>query len=213
MPAITSALATGTALVGTGMNIGQAVKANRDRKEAQTSAASAAQALTDMKQQNAFSTLQVPTLGFNLAQQGLDKATQAALQTTQGAGAEGVIGGVGNIVQAANAQELALAADANKAEFDRNVLESTAQQDINASKFKQLSDLELSRLTGAQLSAYKAQENQQNAISGSVGALGTAATAALNPENGIIPAYLKKKSKTKPKATWNDVTSTWDYNK
>ena len=206
MAAVTSTIAAGTALAGLGMSIGQAVKAQKDRNNAQASATQAANAIRDMKQANAYEGLQVPTLGFDLAQQGLDKSVVAALQTAQGAGAEGVIGGVGRINEAANAQELALAAQANEAEFNRDKLIAGAQQDINATKFKQLSDLELSRLTDAQLEAYFAEMRKQKAIAGAFGS----ATSALGFANDAVPLYMKAKENKSTQATTPNVSYTPD---
>lgn len=201
MAAVTATIAAGTALAGMGMSVGQAVKAQKDKNNAQAAATQAAAAIRDMKQTNAYEGLQVPTLGFELAQQGLDKSVVAALQTAQGAGAEGVIGGVGRINEAANAQELALAAEANKAEFDRDKLIAGAQQDIYDTKFEQLSDLELSRLTGAQLEAYNAQLRRNKAIEGAIGSAGS----ALGFANEAVPLYMKQKAakvKSVPKVAY-----------
>jgi len=176
MAAVTTTIAAGTALAGLGMSVGQAVKAQKDKNNAQAAAKQAASAIRDMKEMNAYEGLQVPTLGFELAQQGLDKTTMASLQTAQGAGAEGVIGGVGRINEAQNAQELKLAAMANDAEYNRDELVAGAQQDINSNKFKQLSDLEISRLNNAQAAEYYAELRKQQAIEGAIGVTSSALT-------------------------------------
>gem|GEM_PF-6427580 len=208
MAVATSTIAAGTALAGLGMSASQAVKAQKDRKNAQAAASKAAREIRDMEQMNAYSDLQVPTLGFELAQQGLDKSTIAALQTAQGAGAEGVIGGVGRINEAANAQQLKLASEAEKAEFDRDKLIASAQQDIYDTKFEQLSDLELSRLTGAQLEAYNAQLRRNQAIEGAFGS----GVAALGYANDSIDLYKKAKdipnlAKYAPEGTYTTTDS------
>jgi len=92
MAAVTTALAAGTALAGMGMNIGQAVKANKQAKAAAGAADAAAKQIANIKEQNAFNRVQVPTLGFDRVREGLDRTTTAALGAAQGAGAEGVIG-------------------------------------------------------------------------------------------------------------------------
>lgn len=190
MPAATTAiLATGSALAGTGMSIAQAVQAKKDAKAASEAAATAANTLQNMKQVNAMSKVQVPTLGSNLAQQGLDRATQSALSVSQGAGAEGVIGGVGQIMQASNEQELKLAAQANDMEYQRNMDEATAQNAINAAKFKQLTELEQSRLEVAQDSAYQAQANKNAAIQNAI----TSGTKALGIVGDSAPLWWSKK--------------------
>lgn len=190
MPAATTAiLATGSALAGTGMSIAQAVQAKKDAQAASQAAATAANTLQNMKQVNAMSKVQVPTLGSNLAQQGLDRATQSALSVSQGAGAEGVIGSVGQIMQASNEQEMKLAAQANDMEYQRNMDEATAQNAINAAKFKQLTDLEQSRLEGAQDSEYQAQANKNEAIKNAI----TSGTKALGIVGDAAPLWWSKK--------------------
>lgn len=195
MPAVTtSVVATGAALAGLGMSAAQAVQANKSAKQAAEGATKAATTLEGMKEQNALAGLQVPTLGFDLAQQGLDRATQAALTSVQGAGAEGVIGGVGQITQAANEQELQLAAQANQLEYQRDLAQAETQQGINTRKFKQLSELELSRLTGAQLAQYQAELNKQKAIENAIGS----GISALGYGADMVSLYPKKKQ---PKST------------
>lgn len=190
MPAATTAiLATGSALAGTGMSIAQAIQSKKDAAAASQAAATAANTLQNMKQVNAMSKVQVPTLGTNLAQQGLDRATQSALSVSQGAGAEGVIGGVGQIMQASNEQELKLAANANEMEYQRNMDEATAQNTINAAKFKQLDELEKLRLEGAQGAEYQAQANRNEAIKNAI----TSGTKALGIVGDAAPLWWSKK--------------------
>lgn len=193
MAAVTTALAVGSSLAGMGMSVAQAVQAKKDAQAASDAAATAANTLRDMKNVNALSKLQVPTLGTNLAQQGLDKATMSALSTTQGAGAEGVIGGVGQIMQASNEQELKLAANANDMEYERNFAEAENQQKINDAKFKQLSELEQSRLEGSQLAAYQARSNRNDAIQNAI----TSGTKALGIAGEAIPLMWSKKEQGK----------------
>ena len=136
MPAVTtSVVATGAALAGLGMSAAQAVQANKSAKQAAEGATKAATTLEGMKEQNALAGLQVPTLGFDLAQQG-----------------------------------------------------------INTRKFKQLSELELSRLTGAQLAQYQAELNKQKAIENAIGS----GISALGYGAEMVPLYMKQKQ---PKST------------
>lgn len=194
MAAVTSTIAAGSALAGIGMNIGQMVQANKQAKAAQQNAAEAAKQIENLKEVNALSQVQVPTLGFDLAQQGIDRYTQAALSSAKGAGAEGVIGSVGQIGQVQNEQELNLAAQANEMKYQRDMAEAEAQQGINQRRVGRLNDLEQARLEGAQLAAYNAQNKKVAAIQGIMGSAGTLAGALGNPETGLIPLYQKKKA-------------------
>ena len=120
MPAVTTAIAAGSALAGMGMSIGQAVQAQKAKKVAQGAATAAANQIKGIKESNAFSSVQVPTLGFDLAQQGIDRTAASALGVAQGAGAEGVIGATGSINQGVKDSELELASQANQVAMQRD---------------------------------------------------------------------------------------------
>lgn len=174
MAAVTTAIAAGTALAGMGMNIAQAVKANKQAKAASSAADAAAKQIASIKEQNAFENVAVPTLGFDLAQQGLDRSTAAALGEAQGAGAEGVIGAAGNIMAASNEQELQLAAGLQEQEMQRDLYKASAQGDINQRQADREQALDTLKLTGAQNAAADAEERKAAAISGAIGSAGSA---------------------------------------
>ena len=166
MAAVTTTIAAGTALAGMGVSAVQAVKANKDKKAAAQAASQAAQNIANIKEINPFNQVQVPTLGFELAQQGIDRASMSALSASQGAGAEGVIGGVSNLVQGVKGAELDLAAQANEAAYNRDVAEATAQGGINQRQADRTADVETLRLQGAQAAQAQAEKNKQTAITG-----------------------------------------------
>lgn len=169
MAAVTSAIAAGVSLAGVGLNVAQLTKQQRAAKDAANAATSAANAIANIKEQNAFKSVQVPTLGYDLAQQGFDRAAQSALSASQGAGAEGVIGGVGQIMQAQSEQELNLAAQLDQSKYARDTAEATAQNAINQRAATRMEDLETMRLQGAQGAAAAAQTAKQKAIEGIFG--------------------------------------------
>jgi type II secretory pathway pseudopilin PulG len=176
MPVATTAIiAGGTALAGMGMNIGQAVKANKQAKAAGQAAAAASQQMKNIKEQNMFAQVQVPTLGFEMAQQGIDRSTQAALGAVQGAGAEGVIGGVGQIMGATGEAEMGLAAQAGEAKLQRDMAQATAGANIEMRRGERESAMYQAELTGAQAAKTAAENAKTEAISGAVGSLGSAA--------------------------------------
>lgn len=190
MAAVTTALAAGTALAGMGMNIGQAVKANKQAKAAAGAAEAAAKQIASIKETNPFSSVQVPTLGFDLARQGLDRTTSAALGAAQGAGAEGVIGAASNIVQAQKDQELALAAQAGEMGMQRDLYEASAQESINARQADREEWLGTMKLQGAQEAKADAESRKADAIAGAVGSFGS----ALGYGDQLVPLYKSKKA-------------------
>lgn len=174
MAAITSALAAGTALAGVGMNIAQAAKANKDKKAAQGAASAAAAAMKNIKEINQYAQVQVPTLGFELAQQGIDRSAAAGLGAAQGAGAEGVIGAAGQIQQAVGASELDLSAQAGEAKLSRDMAQAQAGTGIEERRALRESKIYGDELTGAQDAAAAAQTAKVNAITGAVQGAGSA---------------------------------------
>ena len=175
MPVATTAIIAGaTALAGTGMSIGQAVKANKQAKAAGQAAAAASQQLRGIKEQNAFAQVQVPTLGFEMAQQGIDRSTQAALNAVGGS-IEGTIGAAGNIVGAAGEAEMGLAAQAGEAKLQRDMAQAQAGAAIEARRGVRETDIYGQELIGAQEARAAAETARTEAIGAAVGSLGSAA--------------------------------------
>lgn len=183
------AAVTGTivALGGLGLSAAQAIKANKDMKTASQAAEKAAGELKNIKEFNAFKQVQVPTLVFDLAQQSQAQATTQAMQSLQGAGAEGVIGGVGNVLQATNEQALQLAAQGGQAQFQRDVAQAEAEQGIQARKQEREFMIGSNALQSAQTQRVAAEEKRNAAIEGMFSSLGSAATSAA----GLVPLYGK----------------------
>lgn len=201
------AAVTGTivALGGLGLSAAQAIKANKDMKTASQAAEKAAGELKNIKEFNAFKQVQVPTLGFDLAQQGQAQATTQAIQSLQGAGAEGVIGGVGNVLQAGNEQALNLAAQAGQAQFQRDAAQAEAEQGIQSRKQEREFMAGMNEVQSAQMQRASAEERRNAAIEGMFGSVGTALTSGA----GAIDLY-KQKQYAK-NANWTTDTVTNPY--
>jgi hypothetical protein len=194
MAAVTTTIAAGVALAGMGVSAAQAVKAEKNKKAAGQAANQAAQNIANIKETNPFNQVQVPTLGFELAQQGIDRAVMSALSASQGAGAEGVIGGVSNLVGGIKGAELDLAAQANEAAYNRDVAEATAQGGINQRAANRTEDLETLRLQGAQSDMAQQEDNKQAAIQGMFESATAGAGVLAGAQTG---AYKQKKVKSK----------------
>lgn len=181
MAAVTGMISAGVALAGVGMSAAQAVKADKEKKKAQAAATAAANAFKNIKETNAYSGIQVPTLGTDLASQRMNQQAMAGLGALQGTGAEGVLGGVGQLQEATNAAQLDIAAQQNEAQFNRDLTEAGAQMGIEERRQNREMNLYDAQLTGSQNAAANAQENKNAAITGivegSLGALGSIADA------------------------------------
>jgi len=188
MPAVTSTI---VALGGLGLSAAQAIKGQQQMQQASKAAAQAANELKAIKEINPFKQVQVPTLGFNLAQQSKAQGTAQALQSLQGAGAEGVIGGVGNVVQAGNEQDLQLAAQAQEAQFKRDAMQAEAESGIQARKQERDFSIGAYQLEGAQAARAAAQEKRDTGITGIFGSAGKALTSG----SKLIELHRKKNAK------------------
>jgi hypothetical protein len=187
MAAVTSTL---VALGGVGLSAAQAIKANKDMKKAASQYGMAVNNMKQIKEVNQFKGVQVPTLGFELAQQGQDQQTQQGIAALQGVGAEGVIGGIGQLVGAGNEAYLGLAAQANQAQSQRDMAQAAAGQDIEARRADREYTIGAQEAKNASTMRAQAQKDKNAAIAGAFEAFGTAALGIDKKIN------LYKKSKT-----------------
>lgn len=174
MAAVTAVISAGVAIAGLGMSVAQAAKADKAKKAASAAASKAAVDMKNIKEVNQFAQVQVPTLGFELAQQGIDRSAASALQAAQGAGAEGVIGAAGQIQQAVGASELDLAAQAGDLKLQRDMAQAQAGTGIEERRAIRESDMYQNQLTGAQGAAAQAQADKVAAIGSAVESAGSA---------------------------------------
>jgi hypothetical protein len=174
MAAVTGAA---IAVAGLGMSAAQAIKASKDMKTADNAAKAAKNELSKISETNAFKQVQVPTLGFNLAQQSQAQRSASALSAVQSAGAEGVIGGVGQIMQAGNEQDLQLAAQADEAKFKRDAMQAEAEMGISARKQERDFMIGTNEVASQEARRSQAESNRNAAIEGMFASAGAAVTA------------------------------------
>jgi len=168
MAAVTTALSVAGGVTGLGMNVAQAIKAKKDKENAQKAASAASAALKGIKEQDTFAQVQVPTLGYELAQQSMDRATKGAIEASRGAGAEGVIGAIPGILQAGNESALNLAAQAGETAFQRDLYQAQNKAGIEQRRAEREEGIYNDELTGAQQAAADAQTARNLAITGAV---------------------------------------------
>jgi hypothetical protein len=174
MAAVTGAA---IAVAGLGLSAAQAIKSSQDMKTAANAAQAAKNELAKISETNAFKQVQVPTLGLNLAQQSQAQRSASALSAVQSAGAEGVIGGVGQIMQAGNEQDLQLAAQADEAKFKRDAMQADAEMGISARKQERQFLIGSQEVQSENLKRAQAEENRNAAIEGMFTSAGAAITA------------------------------------
>lgn len=166
MAAVTSTL---VALGGIGVSAAQAIKSNQQMKQATTAANLAKDQLKQIKETNPFKALQVPTLGLEMAQQQQSQREAQMVGALQGVGAEGIIGGIGNVAAAANEQDLALAAQANQAQYARDAAQADAELGIGARKAERDWMAGIGEIQQQNLMRAQAQKDRNAAIEGAFG--------------------------------------------
>jgi hypothetical protein len=186
MAAVTS---TVVALGGLGLSAAQAIKANKDMKIAGKASQDASKQLRGIKEQNAFKNVQVPTLGFELAQQSGAQRDISELNAIQQSGAAGVIGAVGQVAQVGAEQDLKLAAAAQDAQYNRDLQEANAGQGIEARRGEREFNIGMGEKQDAEAQRAEAQLRKTAAIN----SMGKAAGSALTSASKID---LKKKTVT-----------------
>ena len=177
MAAVTSTI---VALGGLGLSAAQAIKANKDMKIAGKASQDASNQLKGIKEQNAFKNVQVPTLGFDLAQEAGAQRDAQALSAIQGAGAAGVIGGVGQLAQVGLQGDLALAASAQDAQYNRDLQQANAGQGIEARRGEREFNIGMGEKQDAELQRSQAQARKTAAINSMAKSGGLALTGIGN---------------------------------
>lgn len=177
MAAITAAV---IAAGGSAYSIIEGAKA---KNEANQAASKAAQSIAQMQEADKFKNLKVPTLGLEMAQQNVQARQAQQLQGLRDIGAAGVLGGLTALNQQGQAEDLALSAQAQQAQYERDLYQAQNAQGVEQRNLTRQAALEQQRLLGAQgASAYG--QSQINA-----GITGLAQTAG-----NVLVQSLKNKS-------------------
>ena len=177
MAAVTAVVSAGVALAGLGMSVAQAAKADKAKKAASAAASKASADMKNIKEVNPYTQTQVPTMGFDLMRDQINRQGASALQSAQGAGAEGVIGGAGQIMQGLSAAGLDTASQQANLQYERDMAEAKAGADIEMRKAIREGDMYQNQITGSQLAAAQAQADKVAAIGSAVQSAGSAVSS------------------------------------
>jgi hypothetical protein len=161
MPTVTTLLmAAGTAF--------QAVQAMNQKSEADKAANQFALNATKIGQgqTNQLTSLTVPTLGTEIAQQNIQARQQADIQALKEGGAATVLGGLTARENQARAQDLQLASNADEMAYNRDLAVKQQDQAIEDAKLNRQYQLEMSRLQGAQTASAASQNAFNQSVSG-----------------------------------------------
>ncbi len=199
MSATTSLIIAGASAAAKGV---QAIAANKRRKEAEFSAKDAAAKLRGISETDYSAGLQVPTMGYDLAQEGVQQQVATGVEALQGAGAAGVIGGLPTLTQQSNQANLELGADLQNQEYQRDLMRAQTRQQIEGRKNEREYDIAAGELMGAQTAS---SENRQ-IVNQSVGDMFGSLSAGYGEYLQGKPLYDASKSITKPTPYTNAVS-------
>jgi len=181
-------------LIGVGVSSllsgGQMIGGSRKKRKAEQAQAKATadyeNKLRNIEFVNKLKALQVPTMGAELRERGIARATTGAIEATQEAGAEAVLGGVPRVVTAADAQSAEIAAQLDQMAVRRDEAVLREEQRIADQRVGiegQIAGIDLMRAQGAGQAAADAQA-QFNAGAMGLAQTGTSmAVAGLQAQN------------------------------
>lgn len=180
--------------LGAGANAVQAFQSQKNMRKAQEAAQKAYQEMKAIKEINPFKQVQVPTLGSQLAQQSLDRATMGAINAIQGSNdPAAAFAGLGGVVGANVSQGLENAARLDELKFNRDATEAEIQSNIEARKAERDWELGAQQAQSAEFRRADAEANRNASIMG----IGESLTGAA----GLMGDYFKEN----PYSSWTDM--------
>jgi hypothetical protein len=172
MAALTSTLVAGAGLA---LNAYQTYSGVQQEEAAAKSAADIGAQQKMLAEQNRVAGVQVPQLGYQLAQQSGAQRTANQVQALQGAGAAAVLGGLPGVGQQGTAQDLQLAAQLDQAKYERDTFVAQQEQAMQARDINRKNDFLATQLQGAQMARAEGQANINAGLSGAAGTIGSLA--------------------------------------
>jgi hypothetical protein len=196
MAAVTSVISAGVALAGVGMSAYQLSESQKTKKNAQQDATNALNNYGNIKEQDVFSGLQVPTMGAELQQQSADRSTAQALQMVSGT-PEMAIGATPGLVQANMEQTRQIGGDLDALRYQRDLDQTRNRARIEGGRVGRQEEVINAQLSNAQMAGRQADLNKQAGISG----MFAGATNTLNAMDKLVPLYSNKTTPQTPVAS------------
>lgn len=164
MAAVTAVLTA----AGIAANAAMAAQAQKQANKDKAAIRDATAKLQGIKEADYLAGLQVPTLGYDLAQQSQAQRESTMLAGLEQAGTEAVIGGVPNLVQQGMEQDLNLSAGLQQAEYEKNMAQAQNAQNIETRRMTREYALGQQQLEGAQNSLAQNRQNVNDYIAGAL---------------------------------------------
>tara|TARA_Y100000310_G_scaffold311813_1_gene358480 strand:+ start:10470 stop:11078 length:609 start_codon:yes stop_codon:yes gene_type:complete len=200
MPALTTIIAGGSALMGAGLSIRQAIKAEDAKNKADKAAQRAIADLKKLKYTDTFADVQVPTLGAELEFEQQQLALKTGLTAAAEAGPSGVHGIATKLERQRHLAALQTAARLEDKEAALELEREKSEQETERLNVGLQADILSGEATGAGQAAADASAAQQAGIAGAVGSLGLLAGVAQEAE-GLYPEE-RAARKAARKARW-----------
>lgn len=162
---------TAIAIAGLGMSAYQGIKGAQATAAANNAAENAANQAARIAEADRFKSLQVPTLGLELAQQNAQARQAGDIQALQDIGAAGVLGGLTRSNLLAQQEDLQLAAQAQQAQYQRDLAQAQNAQQIEQGRMQREYAMNQAQLSGAQTAAAEGRQNVNAAIQGGLSSL------------------------------------------
>jgi len=190
--ATSTAIGLGVAAAGSAYQIYQGEQA---KNEAAQAAQTAQDQLAKVTEANQFQDLQIPTLGLDMAQENIQARQQGEIQALQDIGAAGVLGGLTASSENARKQDLELASEAQKAQYQRDLMVRQNAQQLESNRAQREAGLYGSQLAGAQTARAEGAALSNAGISGLANA-GTQAGLVALQDDYNNPKIKKGKDKS-----------------
>ena len=198
MAAVTSVISAGVALAGVGMSAYQLAESQKAKKNAQQDATNALNNYKNIKEQDVFSGLQVPTMGAELQQQSADRSTAQALQTISGT-PEMAIGATPGLVQANMEQTRSIGADLDALKYQRDFAQTQNRAKIEGGRVGRQEEVINAQLSNAQAAGRQADLNKQAGIAG----MFAGATNTINAVDKLVKLYPNQKTPDTQNGTYS----------
>ena len=200
--ATSTAIGLGVAAAASGYQIYQGEQA---KNQAAAAAQTAQDQLAKVSEANTLQDLQVPTLGLDMAQENIQARQAGEIQALKDTGAAGVLGGLTASAQNAQKEDLALAAQAQDAQYQRDLAVKQNAQQIETNRAQREAGIFGSQLAGAQQARAEGAALTNAGISGLASAGLQAGLAGMEADGGDLGGVKPPKEKGNGLFGWRNL--------
>ena len=164
---VATAIGLGVAALGSGYQI---YKGEQAKSEASQAAEQAAAKMAAVTEANQFQDLKIPTLGLDMAQENIQARQAGEIQALKETGAAGVLGGLTASAENARKEDLALAEQAQQAQYQRDLALKQNAQQLESNRAQRQFGMYGNELAGAQTARAEGAAMSNAGLSGIINA-------------------------------------------